>query len=39
MLTGLPNYPSGVLAEGYRQRPYQREVRDGITVHLSLIHI
>ncbi|WP_392544718.1 glycosyltransferase family 4 protein [Oryzobacter telluris] len=33
VLTGFPNYPSGVLAEGYRVRPYQREHRAGITVH------
>lgn len=33
VLTGFPNYPSGQLAEGYRVRPYQREVLDGITVH------
>ena len=32
-VTGFPNYPSGQLAEGYRVRPYLREVRDGITVH------
>ena len=39
VLTGLPNYPSGVLAEGYRQRPYQREVRDGITVHRAPLYV
>jgi glycosyltransferase involved in cell wall biosynthesis len=33
VLTGFPNYPSGVLADGYRIRPYQREVLDGIAVH------
>lgn len=33
VLTGFPNYPSGKLVDGYRVRPYQREVRDGITVH------
>lgn len=34
VLTGLPNYPTGVLADGYRIRPYQRERRDsGVVVH------
>lgn len=33
VLTGFPNYPSGTLADGYRIRPYHREVLDGITVH------
>lgn len=33
VLTGIPNYPSGQVAAGYRIRPYQREVLDGITVH------
>ena len=33
VLTGYPNYPSGRLADGYRIRCYQREERDGVTVH------
>ena len=33
VLTGFPNYPTGELADGYRVRPYQRELLDGITVH------
>lgn len=33
VLTGFPNYPSGTLPPGYRVRPYQREVLDGVTVH------
>ncbi len=33
VLTGFPNYPSGDLAPGYRVRPYQREVMDGVPVH------
>lgn len=33
VLTGFPNYPDGELAPGYRMRPYQREVLDGIAVH------
>jgi len=31
--TGLPNYPSGRIAPGYRPKPYHREVREGIVVH------
>ncbi len=30
--TGFPNYPSGRIAKGYRLRPWQREVMDGVTV-------
>lgn len=33
VLTGYPNYPTGVLAEGYRVRPYRREIMRGIPVH------
>lgn len=34
VLTGFPNYPTGVLLDGYRIRPYQREEPEpGITVH------
>lgn len=32
VLTGLPNYPSGVLAPGYRMVPFMRERRDGLLV-------
>jgi glycosyltransferase involved in cell wall biosynthesis len=32
VLCGLPNYPSGKLAPGYRVRPLRRERRDGIPV-------
>jgi colanic acid biosynthesis glycosyl transferase WcaI len=39
VLTGFPNYPSGRLAEGYRLRPYQREVRDGVTVHRAPLYV
>ncbi len=31
-LTGFPNYPSGRLADGFRQRPRVRELRDGVNV-------
>ena len=33
VLTGFPNYPSGVIAAGYRVRPYQREELEGLTIH------
>ncbi|KAA0918908.1 glycosyltransferase family 4 protein [Dietzia sp. ANT_WB102] len=35
VLTGLPNYPEGRLYDGYGLVPYQREERDGMTVHRS----
>lgn len=38
MLTGFPIYPTGRVAEGYRIRPYQREVLDGITVHRAAVY-
>ncbi|MCE5267211.1 MAG: glycosyltransferase family 4 protein [Planctomycetaceae bacterium] len=33
VLTGFPNYPGGRLYPGYRVRPWQREVQDGIVVN------
>lgn len=33
VLTGMPCYPDGVVPEGYRGRPYLREIEDGVTVH------
>jgi glycosyltransferase involved in cell wall biosynthesis len=33
VLTGFPNYPQGQLYPGYRLKPYQRELIDGVTVH------
>lgn len=30
--TGFPNYPSGRIATGYRLRPYQREIMQGVAV-------
>ncbi len=33
VLTGFPNYPGGKVYPGYRVRPYQQEVMDGIRVH------
>jgi colanic acid biosynthesis glycosyl transferase WcaI len=32
VLTGLPNYPSGVLMPGYRLTPWLKEMRDGLSV-------
>jgi len=32
VLTGMPNYPSGILAQGYRLVPFMRERRDGLLV-------
>lgn len=34
VVTGFPNYPTGIVMDGYRVRPYQREADEpGITVH------
>ena len=33
VVTGFPIYPAGKVFDGYRIRPYQREVMDGVTVH------
>lgn len=38
VVTGFPIYPSGNISEGYKLRPYQHEVLDGIDVHRSLIY-
>ena len=32
VVTRYPNYPGGSIYEGYRFRPHQREVADGIRV-------
>jgi glycosyltransferase involved in cell wall biosynthesis len=32
VVTGVPNVPDGVVYEGYRNRPLQRERRDGVDV-------
>ncbi len=32
VLTGFPNYPGGKIYSGYKVRPMQREIIDGITV-------
>lgn len=31
--TGFPNYPTGKIAPGYRLRPYQKQIMNGVTVH------
>ncbi len=38
VVTGYPIYPKGRIFPGYRQRPYLREVIDGVTVHRSPIY-
>lgn len=38
VVTGFPIYPTGRVADGYRLRPYQREVLRGITVHRAPIY-
>jgi colanic acid biosynthesis glycosyl transferase WcaI len=37
VVTGFPTYPVGRVFDGYRQRPYQREVLEGVTVHRAPI--
>jgi glycosyltransferase involved in cell wall biosynthesis len=36
--TGFPHYPSGVIPDPYRNRPWQREHRDGITIVRSVVY-
>lgn len=38
VVTGFPNYPSGTVYPGYRIRPYQREVIEGVTVHRAPLY-
>lgn len=38
VVTGFPNYPTGKVFPGYRLKPYQREILDGVTVHRSAIY-
>jgi glycosyltransferase involved in cell wall biosynthesis len=33
VLTGFPNYPGGQVYPGYRVRPWQREIMDGVAVN------
>ena len=36
--TGFPHYPSGVIRDPYRNRPWLRERRDGITIVRSAVY-
>jgi glycosyltransferase involved in cell wall biosynthesis len=36
--TGFPHYPSGVIPDPYRNRPWQRERGDGITIVRSAVY-
>ncbi|MBN1394326.1 MAG: glycosyltransferase family 4 protein [Pirellulales bacterium] len=38
VLTGYPNYPGGKIYPGYRVRPWQREVIDGIRVNRAPLY-
>ncbi len=38
VLTALPNYPAGVVFEGYRGRWSVREIIDGVRVHRTWVH-
>jgi len=39
VVTGFPNYPDGVVYPGYKMRPYQREVMEGVTVHRAPLYM
>ena len=32
VITGMPNFPSGRIHAGYRNRPWQQETMDGVRV-------
>jgi glycosyltransferase involved in cell wall biosynthesis len=38
VLTGIPNYPTGVVAQGYSPRRTTREVRDGLSVRRTPLY-
>lgn len=38
VLTGLPNYPSGIIYQGYKKRLYQKEWMEGILLHRVLLY-
>lgn len=38
VLTGIPNYPSGDVVEGYSARRSMREIRDGVVVHRTPLY-
>lgn len=33
VLTGFPNYPGGKVYDGFKIKPYQKDIIDGITIH------
>ena len=39
VVTGFPNYPDGVLHDGYRRRLYQEETRNGVKVARTFLLI
>lgn len=38
VLTSIPNYPGGKFYAGYKIRPYQREIVDGINIHRVFLY-
>src|SRR6187402_117141 len=38
VLTGFPNYPTGRIMPGYRLRPYQLEVMQGVRIHRVFLY-
>ena len=38
VVTGFPTYPKGEIFDGYRNRIYQRETIDGMTVHRGAVY-
>jgi len=39
VVTGFPNYPDGRVYPGFRQRPYQRDLLQGVTVHRAPLYV
>lgn len=39
VVTGFPNYPDGRVYPGFRQRLYQRDVMQGVTVHRAPLYV
>ncbi len=39
VVTGFPNYPDGVVYDGYRRRLYRRETREGVKVGRTFLFI
>ncbi len=38
VLTGLPNYPNGILYKGYKKSLYQKEWMEGVLIHRVLLY-